>query len=124
MTTGTAQASLEIAPAGYDQQQSAIATIDPPNRQVIEALATNTPLAQSGLGAIGDYISHLVCVVATAATAQVQVKDGSGTAFTVLPNSPGGGIGTYVIPSLGASLLGAWQISTGAGVTVIARGRF
>ena len=119
-----AQLSIEAAPAGYDQQQSAITTIDPPNRQVIEALATNTPLAQSGLGAIGDYISHLVCVVATAATAQVQVKDGSGTAFTVLPNSPGGGIGTYTIPSLGASRLGAWQISTGAGVTVIARGRF
>mgnify|MGYP003494533364 FL=1 len=124
MTTGTAQASLEVAPAGYDQQQSAITTIDPPNWQLIAAGATNTPLAQSGLGAIGDYISHLVCVVATAATAQVQVKDGSGTAFTVLPNSPGGDIGTYTIPSLGPSLLGAWQISTGAGVTVIARGRF
>lgn len=124
MTTGTAQASIDVAPAGYDQQQLAIVTIDPPNRQVVAPSATNTTLAQSGLGAIGDSISHLVCVVATAATAQVQVKDGSGTAFTVLPNSPGGGIGTYTIPSLGPSLLGAWQISTGAGVTVIARGRF
>ena len=120
----TAELVYEAAPAGYDQQQSANVTIDPPARQVIAPSATNTPLAQSGLGAIGDYISHLVCVVATAATAQVQIKDGSGTAVTVLPNSPGGGIGTYVIPSLGASLLGAWQISTGAGVTVIARGRF
>ena len=119
-----AQLTLEAAPPAYDQQQNANVTIDPPNRQLIDANATNTPLAQSGLGAIGDYISHLVCVVATAATAQVQVKDGSGTAFTVLPNSPGGGIGTYTIPSLGASRLGAWQISTGAGVTVIARGRF
>ena len=124
MTTGTAQASIEVAPAGYDQQQSAITTIDPPSRQRIVANASNTPLAQTGLGAIGDYISHLICVVDTAAAAQVQVKDGSGTAFTVLPNSPGGGVGTYVIPSLGPSLLGAWQISTGAGVTVIARGRF
>ena len=120
----TAQLTLEAAPPAYDQPQNANVTIDPPNRQLIIANATNTPLAQSGLGAIGDYISHLVCVVATAATAQVQVKDGSGTAFTVLPNSPGGGIGTYTIPSLGPSLLGAWQISTGAGVTVIARGRF
>lgn len=120
----TAELVYEAAPASYDQQQKANVTIDPPSRQVIAPSATNTPLAQSGLGAIGDYISHLICVVDTAATAQVQVKDGSGTAFTVLPNSPGGGIGTYVIPSLGASLLGAWQISTGAGVTVIARGRF
>ena len=120
----TAELVYEAAPASYDQQQKANVTIDPPSRQVIAPSATNTPLAQSGLGAIGDYISHLICVVDTAATAQVQVKDGSGTAFTVLPNSPGGGIGTYVIPSLGPSLLGAWQISTGAGVTVIARGRF
>ena len=120
----TAELVYEAAPAGYDQQQKSNVTIDPPSRQVIEANVTNRPLAQIGLGAIGDYISHLVCVVSTAATAQVQVKDGSGTAVTVLPNSPGGGIGTYVIPSLGPSLLGAWQISTGAGVTVIARGRF
>ena len=114
----------EGKPAAYDQQQEALVTIDPPNRQLVAAGATNTTLAESGLGAIGDYISHLVCVVATAATAQVQLKDGSGTAFTVLPNNPGAGIGTYVLPSFGASRLGAWQVSTGAGVTVIARGRF
>ena len=114
----------ETAPAGYDQQQLALTTIDPPSRQVIAAGSTDTVLAQSGLGAIGDYISHLIVVVATAATAQVQIKDGSGTAVTVFPNSPGGGIGTYTIPSLGASLAGAWKITTGAGVSVIARGRF
>ena len=116
--------TYESAPAGYDQQQLALTTIDPPSRQVIAAGSTDTVLAQSGLGAIGDYISHLVVVVATAATAQVQIKDGSGSAVTVFPNSPGGGIGTYVIPSLGASLAGEWKITTGAGVSVIARGRF
>ena len=116
--------TYESAPAGYDQQQLALTTIDPPSMQVIAAGSTDTVLAQSGLGAIGDYISHLVVVVATAATAQVQIKDGSGSAVTVFPNSPGGGIGTYTIPSLGASLVGAWKITAGAGVSVIARGRF
>lgn len=114
----------EAAPPAYDQQQNANVTIDPPARQVIGPSATNTVLAQSGAGAIGDYISHIICIVATPATAQVKIKDGSGTEIIVLPNSPGGGIGTYIIPSIGVSLIGAWQISTGAGVTVIARGRF
>jgi len=120
----TAQLTIEASPPGYDQQQNANVTIDPQSRQVIAPSAGTVASLWNNPGAIGDYISHLVCDVATAATAQVQVKDGSGTAFTVLPNSPGGGVGTYVIPSLGASLNGAWQISTGAGVTVIARGRF
>lgn len=123
-SSGGLQDTYETAPAGYDQQQNALMTIDPPARQVIAAGQTDVVLAQSGLGAVGDTISHLIIVVATAATAQVQIKDGAGSAVTVFPNSPGGGIGTYVVPSLGPSLAGAWKISTGAGVSVIARGRF
>lgn len=86
--------------------------------------ASQSNQALGATGAAGDYLARLVCVVATAATAQVQIKDGSGSAITVLPNSPGGGIGTYVIPLGLVSTSGAWQITTGAGVSVIACGRF
>ena len=75
-------------------------------------------------GALGDFLHSLICVVATAATAQVQIKDGSGPAITVLPNSPGGGVGTYVIELNIVSTSGAWKVTTGAGVSVIAIGRF
>ncbi|KVC81395.1 hypothetical protein WI75_08570 [Burkholderia ubonensis] len=75
-------------------------------------------------GSIADYIENLVCVVSTAATSQVQLQDGSGAAFTVFPNSPGGGIGTYVIRVAMKSNSGSWKVTTGAGVSVIATGAF
>lgn len=86
--------------------------------------ASQTDQALGATGGAGDWLEGLLCVVATAATAQVQIQDGSLTAFTVLPNSPGGGIGAYYIPIKAASVSGAWQITTGAGVTVFATGRF
>lgn len=86
--------------------------------------ASQTTQTLGATGAVGDYLEGLLCVVATAATAQVQIKDGSDTAITVLPNSPGGGIGTYPIPIGLTSRTGAWQITTGAGVSVVAVGNF
>ena len=75
-------------------------------------------------GAIGDVIERLIIVVATAATAAVSIKDGGGSAISIMPNSPGGGIGAYVVPLGLRSLAGAWKVTTGAGSTVIAVGRF
>lgn len=86
--------------------------------------ASQTDQVLGANGGAGDWLDQLVCTVGTAATAQVQIQDGSGTAYTVLPNSPGGGIGVYVIPIRAASVLGAWSVTTGAGVTVFATGRF
>jgi hypothetical protein len=75
-------------------------------------------------GAIGDYVEGLLCVVATAATSQVQIKDGAGTAITVLPNGVGPGVGSYYIP-LGLRATGAgWTVITAAGVSVVATGDF
>lgn len=90
--------------------------------KTIAASQSNSVLGS--VGAAGDYLARVVVVVATAATAQVQLKDGSGTAFTIFPNSPGGGIGTYTIPIGIRSRAGAWQITTGAGVSVVAVGNF
>lgn len=86
--------------------------------------ASQTDQVLGATGGAGDWLEGLLCVVATAATAQVDIQDGSGTAFTVLPNSPGAGIGSYYIPINAASVLGAWSVTTGAGVTVFATGRF
>lgn len=83
--------------------------------------------ATTALGAgtkIGDYIESLTIVVATAATAQVQIKDGADTAITVFPNSPGQGIGTYLVWLGVKSRTGGWSVITGAGSTVLAVGNF
>lgn len=86
--------------------------------------ASQTTQSLGATGATGDYLDTLVCVVATAATSQVQIKDGSNAAITVLPNAVGPGVGTYHV-SLGlVSTTGAWQITTAAGVSVVATGNF
>lgn len=95
---------------------------DGTNYEAVAASATAQVLGTTG--ATGDLLGSLICVVATAATAQVQIADGGGSAITVLPNSPGGGIGTYVIQVGAKSAAGAWKVTTGAGVSVIATGSF
>ena len=64
------------------------------------------------------------CVVSAVATAQVQIKDGTNAAITVLPNNVAGGIGTYFIPLGYKSTSGGWQVITLAGVSVIGAGLF
>jgi hypothetical protein len=86
--------------------------------------ASQTDQVLGGTGAAGDYLERLICVVATAATAAVSLEDGTGANMSVLPNSPGGGVGTYVIDFGVASAIGGWEVTTGAGVTVIAIGSF
>lgn len=86
--------------------------------------AGQTDQVLGATGAAGDYLSHLVCVVSTAATSQVQIKDGGGSAITVLPNNVGGGINTYHVYLGLTSAAGAWKITTAAGVAVIAAGNF
>ena len=79
------------------------------------------------VGALGDYIHRLVCTVTTAATGNVVIVDGTGTGIlthTVLPASPGGGIGVYNIELNAVSANGAWKVTTGAGVEVMAVGIF
>jgi hypothetical protein len=90
--------------------------------ETVAASATAQVLGTTG--AAGDYHDSLVIVVETAATAQVQITDGAGSAITIFPNSPGGGIGTYVIPIKAKSVSGAWKVTTGAGASVIATGNF
>jgi hypothetical protein len=75
-------------------------------------------------GGAGDWLEGLLCVVATAASSTVDIQDGAGTAINVLPAAVGAGIGSYYVPINAASVAGAWSVTTGAGVSVLATGRF
>lgn len=79
------------------------------------------------VGAKGDILERLIITVGTAASAAVSIKDGDGSAIPILPNSPGGGVGVYVV-HVGARARAAttpgWKVTTGAGSTVLAVGRF
>ena len=89
--------------------------------------ASQTDQIMGATGAVGDYIEGLLCVVSTAATSQVQIKDGNGSAMTVLPNAVGAGVGTYYVP-LGLKCINAttpgWKVTTAGGVSVLATGDF
>ena len=85
--------------------------------------ASQTDQVIGATGATGDYLERIIIQVSTAATAAVTVKDNATTIFT-FANSPGGGIGTYVIPLGIRSVSGAWKITTGAGSAVLAIGDF
>ena len=89
--------------------------------------ASQSAQVLGGTGAVGDYIHRLVCTVTTAATGNVVIVDGTGTGIlthTVLPANPGGGIGVYNVEINAVSQNGAWKVTTGAGVEVMAVGIF
>lgn len=86
--------------------------------------ASSTAQVLGGTGAAGDYIHRLACTVSTAATGSVSILDGSTFTHLLLPSLPGGGIGQYDIELNIRSRNGAWKITTGAGVEVLAVGIF
>jgi hypothetical protein len=88
----------------------------------VAASATNQVLG--GTGAKGDYLHKLIITVSTAATAAVSIVDGALALHTILPNSPGGGVGVYTVDIEAISANGAWKVNTGAGVEVMAVGIF
>ena len=99
-----------------------------PYRYQYEHVAgSQTAQVLGNTGAVGDYLHRLICTVSTAATGNVLIVDGTGAGVlthTILPASPGGGIGVYNIEVNAVSANGAWKITTGAGVEVMAIGIF
>jgi hypothetical protein len=91
--------------------------------ETVAASQTDQVLGSTGAG-VGDYIERLICVVATPATSNVLIQDGDGTAITVLPAAVAAAVGTYVIEVGAYSVIGAWSVTTGAGVSVLAIGKF
>jgi len=99
-----------------------------PYRYFYEHVAASQTAQVLGVtGAVGDYLHRIIITVSTAATAAVQIVDGTGAGIlthTILPNSPGNGIGVYNVEINTISANGAWKVTTGAGSEVMAVGIF
>jgi hypothetical protein len=119
-------ASMPVAVANlrsYEDETNQVATVEA--RGKLRAVAASQTDAVLGTtGAIGDLLIRLIITVNTAATAAVSIKDGSGSSIPILPNSPGGGVGVYEVTIGAESVNGGWKVTTGAGSTVAAVGRF
>ena len=111
---------------GTGKLATAQLTVDP-GVQYETVAAGQTAQALGATGAVGDYLGRLIIVPAAAACGVVQIKDGGDAAITVFV-----GGGTVALPTLApivvniglVSRTGAWQVTTGANVSVIASGNF
>ena len=85
--------------------------VNNPYRYQYEHVAASSSAQVLGpTGAVGDYLHRLICTGILT--------------HTVLPANPGGGIGVYNIEINAVSANGAWKVTTGAGVEVMAVGIF
>lgn len=96
-------------------------TQTPYDYQYETVAASQTAQVLGGTGAIGDYIHRLVITVATAATGTVALLDNATSIPITDANTP---IGVYSVEINARSASGAWKVTTGAGVSVMAVGIF
>jgi hypothetical protein len=93
---------------------------------VAVAASQTDSVIQSSTGATGDYLDHMVVIPATTAPGVVTIKDNA----TSLIAYPGGGttalltLTPFVIYVGAVSRSGAWKVTTGSNVSVLAVGRF
>ncbi|MDD5199256.1 MAG: hypothetical protein PHC88_05580 [Terrimicrobiaceae bacterium] len=84
--------------------------------------ASQTDQVMGPTGAAGDILAQLIVTVATVATSTCSIKDGSGSAIPITAADTA--IGVYTVRLDARSRVGAWKVTTGAGVSAIATGRF
>jgi hypothetical protein len=88
--------------------------------------ASQTTQALGPVGAAGDILVRLIIIPATTSPGAVAIKDGANTAITVFTGGASSVTTlTPIVVDIGArSTAGAWQVTTGAAVSVLAVGRF
>jgi hypothetical protein len=74
----------------------------------------------------GQFLSHLIIVPATTSPGAVSITDGSGSAISVFAGGADSISALYpaAVPLGLNSISGAWKVTTGANVSVIAVGDF
>lgn len=89
--------------------------------------ASQTDQVLGVTGATGDFLSGLLIVPATTAAGAVSVKDGTGSAISLFAGGGTTALTTLIpffVPLGMKSSAGAWKVTTGASVSVIAVGNF
>jgi hypothetical protein len=87
--------------------------------------ASQTAQVLGGSGALGDYLSHLLVIPATTSPGAVALLDGA-TSIAVFAGGASSvtSLIPFVIPWGENSSVGAWKVTTGTNVSVVAFGRF
>lgn len=110
-----------------DGRMSIAATIDDISMGEYETVAAGqTDQAIGAAGAVGDYLAGLLVVPATTSPGGVSIKDGGGSAITVFQGgaSSVASLVPFFVPLGIRSGAGAWEVTTGANISVVAVGNF
>lgn len=86
--------------------------------------ASQTTQSLGATGKIGDILEHLVIVPETVAAGTVAIKDGTETAINIFVTGTLTDLRPIIVPIGAKSRAGAWQVTTGANVHVVAVGQF
>lgn len=86
--------------------------------------ASQTDQALGATGATGDLLRGLLIVPATTGAGNVSIKDGAGSSISVFATGTLADLTPIWIPLGIKSGAGAWSVTTGANVSVIATGNF
>ena len=89
--------------------------------------ASQTDQVLGGAGAAGDFLAGLLIVPATNVAGAVSIKDGSGASIMVFSGAvslPLASLIPFPIPIGAKSVNGAWKVTTGANVSLLATGTF
>ena len=88
--------------------------------------ASQSDQVLGGAGAAGNIISKLIIVPATTSPGAVSIKDGAGGAITVFTGGATSvaDLSPIVVLLDAVSTSGAWKVTTGSNVSVIAVGKF
>src|ERR1035437_4327453 len=122
---GTAAAASRTTLASDDPAVASLAKFST-GYYVAVAASQTAAILQSATGAVGDFLAGVLVIPATTAPGVVTILDNA----TGLIAYPGGGttalltLTPFFIPVDGFSRSGAWKITTGANVSVLAIGKF
>lgn len=86
--------------------------------------ASQTDQVMGPTGWAGDFLAGLLIVPATTGAGTVAIKDGGGSAINVFVTGTLADLKPHWIPLGIYSTAGAWKVTTGANVSVIAVGSF
>lgn len=120
----TSNAAIETAVEDTDPVDTTLSAWN--GREYETVAASQTDQVLGATGGSGDDLDVLLIVPATTSPGAVSIKDGSGSAITVFTGGASSvtNLVPFPVPINARSTSGAWKVTTGANVSVIATGNF
>lgn len=117
--------SHEYYTGGYSTAEAAEKAAQLEGGMPYETVAAGqTDQVLGAAGAAGDVLAGILIVPATTSPGAVSIKDGAGSAITVFVGGSVPSAIPFFIPLGIVSGSGAWKVTTGTNVSVIATGSF